>query len=108
MADPFLLRWRVPGQRTDTIAAAIGPQGRSAAWIEGVVGNGVDTEFTIEHDLGTFSVGVEIIENGAPYRTKIADVSRPTANSVRIVFGTAPTPDQYRFILHGPPGSAGQ
>jgi len=102
------LRWRVPATSTTAAAAAIGPAGRSATWIEGVLGDGAAAEFTITHDLGTRNVGVEVIENAPPYRTRIADVERPTDDTVRIAFGTPPTVNQYRYILHGPPGAAGQ
>lgn len=108
MAAPFTLRWRLPDRGTTAIAAVIGPQGRSATWMEGTLGDGVAAEFTITHDLGTRNVGVEVIENAPPYRTRIADVERPTDDTVRIVFGTPPTVNQYRYILHGPPGAAGQ
>lgn len=106
MAAAFNLRWRIAGQSSSALAAAIGPQGRSATWIEGTLGDGVASEFTIEHDLGTYAVGVEIIENAPPYATRIADVTRPTEDSVRIGFGSPPTLNQYRYILHGPPGTA--
>jgi hypothetical protein len=102
------LRWRVPATSTTAAAAAIGPAGRSATWIEGVLGDGIAAEFTITHGLGTRNVGVEIIENAPPYRTRLADVRRPTDDAVTIVFGTPPTANQYRYILHGPPGAAGQ
>lgn len=108
MAAPFTLRWRLPETGTTAVAAVIGPQGRSATWIEGDLGDGATTDFTIAHGLGTFSVAAEIFENAAPRRTKIADVSRLDVDTVRIVFGTPPTLNQYHFILHGPPGPAGQ
>lgn len=105
----FTLIWRLPGVvETQASAAIIGPRGRSATWLEGTLGDGVASEFTIEHGLGTFSVAVEIIENTPPYATRIADVTRPTADSITIAFAVPPTVNQYRYILHGPPGLAGQ
>lgn len=103
----FTLIWRLPAEPVESsvTAAIIGPRGLSATWREGVLGDGAATAFTITHGLGTFSVGVEIVENAPPYATRIADVTRPTPDTVTIAFAAAPAPNQYRYILHGPPGA---
>lgn len=66
-----------------------------------VIGDGAATQFTITHNLNTYDVCVEVMENSGTYNTVIADVERTSVNAVRISFVTAPTSNQYRVNIVG-------
>lgn len=55
---------------------------------------------TFTHNLGTLDVDVQVVEVSSG-NTVIADVSRPTTNTVSVNFGGAPTADQYRVLVKG-------
>lgn len=60
------------------------------------IGDGTSASFTITHNFGTKEVFVEIYRNATPWDTVIADVSRPSDNTVTISgFGSAPSVNQY-------------
>lgn len=63
------------------------------------IGDGTATEITVTHSLGTRDVHVEVIRNSGNYDTVVCDVERTTTNAVKLIFGTAPTSDQYRVLI---------
>ena len=63
------------------------------------VGDGVATEFSVEHNLGTRDVLVEVIDNAAPYSTVITDVERPSNTEVLVRFATPPAAGAYRVLV---------
>ena len=63
------------------------------------VGDGVATEFSVEHNLGTRDVLVEVIDNAAPYSTVITDVERPSNTEVLVRFATPPAVGAYRVLV---------
>lgn len=94
------------GERLDVVEALApvpGPQGENATWMSGVIGNGVDSDFTITHNLGTRRVAVEVFRNNEDRETVIADVKRPTDNSVQISFANPPAENGFSYVLIGPP-----
>ncbi len=62
------------------------------------IGNGVATSFTVSHGFSTFDVIVQVyqISDGAEI---YADVKRNAEDDVTIVFGSAPTTNQYRVLI---------
>lgn len=64
-----------------------------------VIGDGVTTDFTLTHSLGTRDVLVEVVENGGEYDTVWCDRSRPTADTVRLRFATPPAADSLRVTV---------
>jgi hypothetical protein len=65
------------------------------------VGDGSATQIDVTHNLGTYDVDVEVYVNSGNRESVDCDVSRPTTNTVRLNFGTAPTSAQYRVVIQG-------
>jgi hypothetical protein len=65
------------------------------------VGDGSATSYAIVHSLNTRDVHVELYNSSAPYDTVYAEVQRTDANTVTVLFGTAPTSGQYRCVVVG-------
>jgi hypothetical protein len=65
------------------------------------LGNGSATQFTVTHNLGSMDVVVGIRETAAPYSVVYADVQIIDANSLRVLFGAAPSSGQYRATVIG-------
>lgn len=65
------------------------------------VGDGSTTNITVNHQLGTRDVVVELYTNAAPYDTVYAEVQRTDINNVLLVFSTAPAAAAYRVVVHG-------
>lgn len=55
---------------------------------------------TFTHNLGTKDVTVEVVEVSTG-NTVLADVTRPTTNTVSVDFGGAPSAAQYRVLVRG-------
>lgn len=65
------------------------------------IGDGLLTQFTLMHNLGTKDVTVQIFENNSSYAQVEADVEHTDANYVRINFATAPSSNEYRVVIVG-------
>jgi hypothetical protein len=64
-------------------------------------GDGSATSYTINHNLATRDVTVQIFENASPYAQVEADVEHTDSNNLTIKFAAAPTTDQYRVVVVG-------
>ena len=64
------------------------------------VGNGTNTSFAVNHNLGTRDVQVQVYDN-ATYDTVECDVVRTNSNTVTVSFTVAPTTDAYRVVVIG-------
>ena len=64
------------------------------------VGNGTNTSFAVNHNLGTRDVVVNVYDN-ASYDTVECDVVRTNSNTVTVSFSVAPTTDAYRVVVIG-------
>ena len=65
------------------------------------VGNGTDTLYSLEHNLGTRDITVQVFENSSPYAQVEADVEHHDSNNVKIKFASAPSNDEYRVVVVG-------
>ncbi len=65
------------------------------------IGDGLLTQFTLMHNLGTKDVTVQIFENNSSYAQVEADVEHTDPNYVRINFASAPTSNEYRVVIVG-------
>jgi hypothetical protein len=65
----------------------------------GNIGDGSATQIDVTHNWGTRNVSVELYRNASPWDTVFADVSRPDTNTVRFNFASAPTSNQFTYIL---------
>lgn len=63
------------------------------------VGDGSATQIDVTHNFNTKDVIVELFRNSGNFDTVIADVSRPTVNSVRLNFAVAPTAAQFSIVI---------
>jgi hypothetical protein len=72
---------------------ATAPQGFAAD-----IGNGTATSYTVSHGFSTFDVIVQVFENATGAEV-LAQVTRSAEDDVNIVFGTAPTSNQYRVLV---------
>ena len=65
-----------------------------------IVGNDTSTGFTINHNIGTRDVMVQVYENQSSYSTIITNVDRPNINDIYVTFTTAPaTGEDYRILI---------
>jgi hypothetical protein len=67
----------------------------------GTVGDGSATSFAITHNFNMREVAVEVYRNSGNYDTIIVDVQRTSVNAVTLVFSTAPTANQFAYVIIG-------
>lgn len=65
------------------------------------IGDGAATTIPVAHGLNTLDVVVEVYVNSGSRETVITEVQRTDANTVSLVFGTAPAAAAYRVVVHG-------
>lgn len=65
------------------------------------VGNASLTSFSLNHNLNTRDVSVQVYETASPYAQVYTDVEATDLNNVTVRFSTAPTSNQYRVVIHG-------
>ncbi|MDQ3029890.1 MAG: hypothetical protein M3R09_07665, partial [Actinomycetota bacterium] len=65
------------------------------------IGDGAATVITVTHNLGTFDVSVDVFLNAGVKADEIAEVDRPTVNTIRVTFATAPATGAYRVVVMG-------
>ena len=59
------------------------------------------TSYTVNHNLGTVDVHVQIFQAATPYSQVEADVKRNDENNVTLDFAVAPTAGEYRIVIIG-------
>jgi len=65
------------------------------------VGNALDLDFTVAHNLGTKRVTVAVYRNASPYDEVLPDVEHTTDNDVTLKFASAPGADEYTCVVVG-------
>ena len=60
-----------------------------------------NTEFTVNHNLGTRSVMVQVRQVASPYATVITDVERTDSDNVKIKFASSVTGSDYNVVVLG-------
>ena len=63
------------------------------------IGDGSATSIAVTHGLSSRDVMVEVIRNSGNYDTVVCDVERTSTSVVTLIFGTAPTSNQYRVLI---------
>jgi len=75
----------------------------NSTWVKkkytAIIGDGTNTTYTITHNLGTQDVFVAIYKNSGNYEEVIAEVRHSTANTVQIVFASAPANNEYKVVV---------
>lgn len=64
------------------------------------IGDGLNTSFTVTHNIGTTDVTVTIFENSSKAEI-FADVVHSTNNTITVSFATAPSTNEYRVVVVG-------
>jgi hypothetical protein len=77
------------------------PAGSGLAKYAETVGDTVETEFVINHTLGTKDVAVTVYRVGSPFDIVYADVEMTTIDDVTVRFATAPGTNEYRIVVIG-------
>ncbi len=67
----------------------------------GTIGDAAATQFTITHNFNMRDVQVEVYRNSGNYDTVFCDVDRPSVNSVRFTFATAPALNAFAYVILG-------
>lgn len=65
------------------------------------IGDGTNTSYAITHNLGTRDVYVSIYKNSGNYEEVIAEVRHTDANTITVVFASAPAANEYRVVVIG-------
>ena len=78
---------------TAAVQAIIGAYGAVAN-----VGDGTNTVYAVNHNLGTRDVIVQVIDN-ATYDTIYVDTVRTSVDTVTLTFATAPSSNAYRVLI---------
>jgi hypothetical protein len=78
---------------TAAVQAIIGAYGASAN-----VGDGSNTVYAVNHNLGTRDVIVQVFDN-ATYDTIYVDTVRTSVDTVTLTFATAPSSNAYRVLI---------
>lgn len=65
------------------------------------VGDGSATSFTLTHNLNTYDVMVEVYKAAGNRDEVICDVTRPSVNSVNLIFASAPAAGAYAAVVLG-------
>lgn len=76
-----------------------GPVGNVMSFSD-FLGDGVATEFTVTHNLSNLGVTVSVQEV-ATGEFVVPQILRLNSNQVKIVFGSAPTTNQYLVTVQG-------
>lgn len=97
----LILGWRLPPPQVGQIATIVGPRGPAGVLYAETIGDGVLSSFTVTHALGTKDVAVNIYSTAGNQPDVIADIYRPTVDSIRIDFLTPPSLDQFRVVVIG-------
>ena len=65
------------------------------------IGDGSTTSYTVTHSLNTQDISVTCRETTSPYNIVFPDYQVATANTVTVMFGTAPASGAYRVTVIG-------
>ncbi|MEM4187803.1 MAG: hypothetical protein QXN56_01385 [Candidatus Hadarchaeum sp.] len=65
------------------------------------IGDGTNTQFTLTHNLNTQDVQVSIYSTSGSYDEVLAEIRHLTANTVQVVFASAPPANAYRVVIIG-------
>ena len=78
---------------TAAVQAIVGAYGASAN-----VGDGSNTVYAVNHNLGTRDVIVQVFDN-ATFETVFLDTTRTSVDTVTLTFATAPSSNAYRVLI---------
>lgn len=65
------------------------------------IGDGLNSEYTISHNLGTRSVIVQLYQSGQPYEDYLFSVYRQNENQIKVVANRVIKKDEFRVVIVG-------
>ena len=72
----------------------------ATGYADATVGDNSATSITVNHDLGSRNVVVQVFETDSPYDQVFCEIERTDANNVELKFRTAPTANQYTCVVN--------
>lgn len=63
------------------------------------IGDGSATQYDITHNFGTRDVNVQLRQTTSPYAVVYAEIQMLDTNTVRLLFNTAPTSNQFTVVV---------
>jgi len=88
--------WKVKNGATDDLQTHQVARKYSVA-----VGDGETTSLVVTHNLNTRDVTVTVRETGSPYAVVFPDIEMTSADTITVIFATAPTSNQYTVVVVG-------
>lgn len=88
------------GTGQTTAAAALAALGGTTKYAANV-GNNVLSTITVTHNLNSRDVVVSVHETASPYERVYPDIQHATADTVDLIFASAPSTNQYRVVVVG-------
>jgi hypothetical protein len=88
--------WKVKDGATDDLQTHQVARKYSVA-----IGNGADTSLVVTHNLNARDVTVTVRETGSPYAVVFPDIEMTSADTITVIFATAPTSNQYTVVVVG-------
>ena len=88
--------WKVKDGATDDLQTHQVARKYSVA-----VGDGETTSLVVTHNLNTRDVTVTVRETGSPYAVVFPDIEMTSADTITVIFATAPTENQYTVTIVG-------
>jgi hypothetical protein len=75
----------------------------AARKVEGLLGNGAATSFTVTHNLNSTAIVASLwkVSTGEFWQPDISYTGGSSATQCTFNFGFAPTTNEYRFVIHG-------
>lgn len=65
------------------------------------IGDGSATSYTLTHNFNTRDITIMVAQTGSPYKRVVTETDAATDNTATVVFGTAPSSNQYRVTILG-------
>lgn len=69
--------------------------------LSGNIGDNSSTQIDVTHNFGTRALTVQLFRNSTPWDNVDCDISRPDTNTVRFNFASAPTTNQFTYVILG-------
>jgi len=66
-----------------------------------LVGNGVDTTYTVTHNMNTDLAAMPVVIRVSDGEFAIAQIKRVSANAISVTFGSAPATNAYKVVVVG-------
>ena len=66
---------------------------------EAVLGDGINTEFVVNHNLHNVNVVAQVVKNASPWQRVEVDIEADDIDNLRVKFSLPPDVDSYKIIV---------